>query len=180
MTDQIQPARRWTVLRRASLALGFAAAFAAGGLLMSGPASALDLLADQPAAATAAPATGAAAPKGAGLVRWIIRRKLGQLFIVVDATPDQKTRIGAIVKDEFTALGPLSAKLRANKMDLRQAMAAPTIDRAAVEQLRAARIAALDEVSKITTKATIDAAEVLTPAQREKLARLSAVGRMRR
>ena len=46
---------------------------------------------------------------------------------------------------------------------------APTIDKAAVEALRAKRIAEVDEASKKAVAAVIEAAEVLTPEQRAKL-----------
>lgn len=53
--------------------------------------------------------------------------------------------------------------------EVMELMTAPTIDRAAAETLRAARIAAIDEASKKITAAALDAAEVLTPEQRAKL-----------
>ena len=48
-------------------------------------------------------------------------------------------------------------------------LSAPTIDKAAVEKLRAERIAAIDEASKKAVAAVVEAAEVLTPEQRTKL-----------
>jgi len=50
-----------------------------------------------------------------------------------------------------------------------QLMSQPVIDRAAVEQLRATQMAALDAASKRLTLAFEDASEVLTPEQRQKL-----------
>ncbi len=47
---------------------------------------------------------------------------------------------------------------------------APTIDRAAIERLRAERIAKLDAKSKAMVQAVLDAADQLTPEQRGKLA----------
>ena len=47
---------------------------------------------------------------------------------------------------------------------------APTIDRAAMERLRAEQVALADSVSKRITQAFADAAEVLTPEQRQKVA----------
>ena len=48
-------------------------------------------------------------------------------------------------------------------------MRAPTIDRAAVEKLRADQIAAFDAKSKKVVGAALDAAGQLTPEQRAKL-----------
>ena len=52
-------------------------------------------------------------------------------------------------------------------MDL---VAQPTIDRAAIEQLRADELQLAETMSKRVAKAIADAAEVLTPEQRVKLA----------
>ena len=47
---------------------------------------------------------------------------------------------------------------------------ASTFDRAAMERLRAEQVALADSVSKRLTQALADAAEVLTPEQRQKVA----------
>ena len=49
-------------------------------------------------------------------------------------------------------------------------LSAPTIDRAAIERLRAEQIQGADAVSKRMAQAFADAAEVLTPDQRKKVA----------
>ena len=49
-------------------------------------------------------------------------------------------------------------------------LAAPTIDRAAMEQVRAGELALAETASKRVTQAIADAAETLQPAQRAKLA----------
>jgi Spy/CpxP family protein refolding chaperone len=49
-------------------------------------------------------------------------------------------------------------------------LAAPAIDRGAIEQLRAEQIQAADAASKRLTQALADVAEVLTPEQRKQLA----------
>ena len=66
--------------------------------------------------------------------------------------------------------------LHAQHMQARQKamalLAAPTIDRAALEQLRAQEMQSTDAMSKRMTQSMADSAEVLTPAQRAKLAEL--------
>jgi Spy/CpxP family protein refolding chaperone len=49
-------------------------------------------------------------------------------------------------------------------------LSAPTIDRAAIERLRVEKMQAADAVSKRMSLAFADAAEVLTPDQRKKVA----------
>jgi len=49
-------------------------------------------------------------------------------------------------------------------------LSAPAIDRAAIERLRAEQIQGADAVSKRMAQAFADAAEVLTPDQRKKIA----------
>jgi Spy/CpxP family protein refolding chaperone len=57
--------------------------------------------------------------------------------------------------------------LRRKSMDL---LAAPTIDRAQIENLRLQQLQIHETVSRRMTQAFTDAAEVLTPEQRAKLA----------
>jgi Spy/CpxP family protein refolding chaperone len=88
----------------------------------------------------------------------------------VDATAEQRERIAAIMKG---AAGDLAAN-RASRMEARrQAMAllaAPTIDRARLETLRVEQMQLADASSRRMMQAMVDSAEVLTPAQRSKLA----------
>ncbi|MCS7100252.1 MAG: Spy/CpxP family protein refolding chaperone [Burkholderiaceae bacterium] len=88
----------------------------------------------------------------------------------VDATPEQRARISAIAKGAFNDLAPL----RARHLDARRAtvrlLAAPTIDRAAIERIRIEQIQLAETTTRRVTQALLDAAEVLTPEQRAKLA----------
>ena len=97
-------------------------------------------------------------------------RGLHRAFNAVDATAEQEDRIWAIIDDTRAELRPVMREFRDTRKEVIDLMAAPTIDRAAVEALRAGRIAAIDEASKKLTAAAIDAAEVLTPEQRAKFA----------
>lgn len=96
-------------------------------------------------------------------------RGLGRALDAVDATDDQEDRIWAIVDGARAELRPTMRGFRDTRTAVMELIAAPTIDRAAVEKLRAERIAAIDEASKKVTAAAIEAAEVLTPEQRAKL-----------
>jgi protein CpxP len=92
----------------------------------------------------------------------------------VGATADQKTRIATIL---HTGLGPMMrvhGDMRDVHGDLLKLLTAPTVDRAALEQMRAGEIAKLDQASRTATQALAAAAEVLSPDQRAKLAALIA------
>jgi Spy/CpxP family protein refolding chaperone len=94
----------------------------------------------------------------------------GRLLQSVGATADQQTRIHDIMKaahDDVRKLHDGAGDLRAQGAQL---LAAPTIDARAVEALRVKRMALHDAVSKRMTQAMLDAAAVLTPEQRAKLA----------
>ena len=98
-------------------------------------------------------------------------RGLSRALDAVDATAEQEERIFAIIDDARAELRPVMREFRDARTTVVELMAAPTLDRAAAETLRAERIAAIDEASKKMTAAMLDAAEVLTPEQRAELAK---------
>ena len=99
---------------------------------------------------------------------------VGKMLDAVGASADQKSRIEAILHAGFAPMAGVHADMAKTHAGLHAILAAPSIDRAALEQLRAAEIARLDEASRTMTKALADAAEVLTPEQRAKLAAMMA------
>ena len=88
----------------------------------------------------------------------------------IDATDDQRARIGTILKGAANDLAPL----RGQHMDARrktlQLLAAPTIDRAQIEAIRVQQVQLADTATRRMTQAMADAAEVLNSDQRAKLA----------
>lgn len=97
-------------------------------------------------------------------------RGFGRALDAVDVTAEQEDRIWAIIDDARAELRPMMREFRDTRTAVMELVAAPTIDRAAAETLRAERIAAIDEASKKMVAAALEAAEVLTPEQRAKLA----------
>ena len=89
---------------------------------------------------------------------------------VPDATPEQKTRLNAIAAAAMKDLQPLAAKQRTARAESMKLLAQPTIDRAAVERVRSEQMQIAEARSKRMSQAWTEAAEVLTPAQRLKLA----------
>jgi Spy/CpxP family protein refolding chaperone len=97
-------------------------------------------------------------------------RMADRLVSEVDGTPEQKQRIAAIAKDAMTDLAPLREQARTARRQSIDLLRAPTVDRAAIETLRAGQVALADGASKRLARAMADAAEVLTPEQRGRLA----------
>lgn len=88
----------------------------------------------------------------------------------VDASPEQKTKLIAIAKAAQADMKPLHDQMRAGRERGMALLAAPTLDRAAIEQHRAAQTQLMDQLSRRRTQAMLEAAEVLSPEQRSKLA----------
>jgi Spy/CpxP family protein refolding chaperone len=88
----------------------------------------------------------------------------------VDATADQEKKVWAAIDGARGEIRPIMREFRGTREQLATLLSAPTIDRAAVEKLRAERVAAIDDASKKVTDALVNAAETLTPEQRAKLA----------
>ncbi len=87
-----------------------------------------------------------------------------------DGTPEQKTKVRAIAKAAMNDLRPLHEQHRAARQQVAKVLSQPTIDRAALEKIRASESQLAEQISKRKTQALADAAEVLTPEQRAKVA----------
>jgi protein CpxP len=88
----------------------------------------------------------------------------------VEATPEQREKIGAIAKAAASELAPLRTQHRDARRKMIELLAQPTIDRAQFERMRVEQMQVGETVTKRMTQAMLDAAEVLTPDQRAKLA----------
>jgi Spy/CpxP family protein refolding chaperone len=99
-----------------------------------------------------------------------IERMVGHLAVEIDATPEQESKLAEIAKAAAAELVPLRQQWREARTDAIALLTAPTVDRAAIEQFRAAQLQLADTASKELAEALADAAEVLTPEQRQALA----------
>ena len=99
---------------------------------------------------------------------------LSRMMDEVGASAEQKARIETILRAGFAPMDGLHDEMARTHATLHAILTAPRIDRAALEQLRAAEVARLDQSSRSMVAAVADAAEVLTPEQRAKLAALVA------
>jgi protein CpxP len=87
-----------------------------------------------------------------------------------DGTPAQKARLKTIAGGVHADLGAVHAQLQEAHLRTHDLLLRPTIDRAALETLRVEQVRQIDSLSKHLFGALADAAEVLTPEQRVRLA----------
>lgn len=95
---------------------------------------------------------------------------VGHLAWAIDATDEQKKQLTVIATAMVNDLIPAHQKLEAARDRIVALLREPKTDRAALEALRVEQIALADEVSKHLAQGLADAADVLTPQQRAKLA----------
>jgi Spy/CpxP family protein refolding chaperone len=90
--------------------------------------------------------------------------------VEVDATKDQQDKLTAIVRAAAKDLLPYRDKMQASRKQGVDLLTAATVDKDALEKLRAEQLANMEVVSKRISQALAESAEVLTPEQRKKLA----------
>ncbi len=96
-------------------------------------------------------------------------KRMQHMLKEVKASDEQKAKVSAIVKASVEKGAPLAEKMRDNHVQMRKLMSAATIDKAAIETLRAEQMKLADEASKLAIQTMEDVAGVLTPEQRAKL-----------
>jgi protein CpxP len=99
-----------------------------------------------------------------------IDRMSKHIAIELDGTADQQVKIANIAKAAVADLRPLHEKAHAARAPAVTLLTAPTIDRSAIERLRAEQIGLAETASKRIAQALADAADVLSPEQRRKVA----------
>ena len=87
----------------------------------------------------------------------------------VDATAEQKQKVSGIAKQTLADLAPMREKHQAARRQAVELLAAASVDRAALERLRADELRMAEDASKRLAQSLADIAEVLTPEQRTKL-----------
>ncbi len=92
-----------------------------------------------------------------------IERMVKHVAIEIDATQEQPEKITALVTAAAKALKPVHDRMRATGKEIHQLLLADTIDRTALEKLRAERLADAERISKNLVGALADVAEVLSP-----------------
>lgn len=98
------------------------------------------------------------------------RHHVEHVLTEVEATPEQRQRIGQIVQAASGELEALQRRHHAARAAMHEALTGGSVDRTRLEQLRLEHLAAIDQASQRCLAALADAAEVLTPEQRSRLA----------
>jgi len=96
---------------------------------------------------------------------WVLSR--------VDATQEQKARIKAIVQDAIKDLSQAREQHMKNRQVFMETLSQPTVDRAALKQIRASEMQLAESASDRFVTAIADTADVLTPEQRSKLVEMA-------
>jgi periplasmic protein CpxP/Spy len=113
----------------------------------------------------------AAQPRGArGDAAGMIERRIDHMIKTINGTHEQKAKLTQIAQAAMNDMKPLREQHMAARKKGMELLAAPTIDRGALEQLRAQQMQLADSMSRRMLAQMSDAAEVLTPAQRTQLA----------
>jgi Spy/CpxP family protein refolding chaperone len=97
------------------------------------------------------------------------REVLDHALTAVDATADQKVKVLTIYDTAINSLKTAPELVFQTRLQIATLLTAPTIDHDKIEQLRAARIADIDNASKVIVKAVSDAGDVLSQSQRTRL-----------
>ena len=92
------------------------------------------------------------------------------LSIEVDATPDQQERLRGIVRSTVRDLLPLREKAVTSRQRGRELLTQTTIDRAAIETLRAEQMALADQATRRVSQALGRRRDRAEPEQRRKIA----------
>jgi Spy/CpxP family protein refolding chaperone len=100
-----------------------------------------------------------------------MERRLDKMLGMLNATDSQRTAIKAIAERMFTEMQPVHQQHQQLHDAMIAAFTAPSVDRAAVEKLRLQVTALVDQGSQVFSKGLLDAAQVLTPEQRQTLAK---------
>jgi Spy/CpxP family protein refolding chaperone len=95
---------------------------------------------------------------------------LQHFYVEVEATEEQKQRLAPVARDAVRELRPMLERAHSARREAIELLTRDPVDRGALERLRAEHVRLADEASRRLSQALADAAEVLTPAQREGLA----------
>jgi Spy/CpxP family protein refolding chaperone len=97
-------------------------------------------------------------------------RMLKHLYVEIDATDAQKQQIAPIVKAAVRELAPVHARMHEARRQAVELLTRESVDRGALETLRAEQLALAEQASRRLVQALADLADALTPEQRKEVA----------
>ncbi len=98
-----------------------------------------------------------------------VDRLLRHVYVELDVTEAQQASLEPILKQAFADLAPLRERMRDGRRQGLEILGQPTIDRAALETLRANQLDIAEDASRTIARLIGDVAEILTPEQRQQL-----------
>lgn len=99
-------------------------------------------------------------------------RRLERMLDTVKASDSQRSAIKAIAERTFAEMHAMHEQHGRIRDQLASAITAEPVDRAAVESLRSELVKMMDQGSQAVSKSLLDAAQILTPEQRQALVKL--------
>lgn len=96
-----------------------------------------------------------------------LTRRVDKALNGTDATAEQKKQVADILGQAFKDRQALRDQRDQNRKAMQEALQGPTVDPAKIESIRTQQMKIADSDSQRFTKALTDAANVLTPAQRQ-------------
>jgi periplasmic protein CpxP/Spy len=100
----------------------------------------------------------------------MIERRIDGLIKMINGTPEQKAKLTALAQAAMAEMKPMREQLMAARKKGMELLSAATIDRSAIDKLRGEQLQLMDALSRRMSAQMMDAAEVLTPAQRTQVA----------
>jgi protein CpxP len=97
-------------------------------------------------------------------------RAVRHIAIEIDATNEQQEKLRTVVRSAVRDILPMREKAHAARARARELLTQDKIDRAEIEKFRTEQAQLADAFSKRVAQAVGDAAEILTPEQRRKIA----------
>lgn len=97
-------------------------------------------------------------------------KAIRHLAIEIDATPEQQTKLQGIAKALVRDMAPMRGAHVEVMQRGRSLLTGATVDAAEVEKFRAEQVARMDAMTKRVSQALVEAASVLTPEQRRRIA----------
>lgn len=100
-------------------------------------------------------------------------KKVDFMLYKLDATSEQRAKVNGIMAAAREDMKAMRESEKGGREAFMAALTKPEVDRQGLETLRKSHIEAFDKASERMVQAMVDAAEVLTPEQRLKLAEMA-------